>query len=512
MAQLTWREVSNPNFGVALGGLSDASQAIGGSFNNLAQNLSQIGQRQRTQDTGAAQLALSQYGSNQDLQAAIAAGLTGDLQNQFGNLDQGALAQYLNTYAGDLQKREATQQGIDTTNNLNQFGGDISQILIDARNGVPGASQRLAQLTQQGLSGGVASQFAPQIADASGRAGQDAETSRNNLAQNAIGRTNAGANVMNAQTSRMGTQAEIEQRNRQWAAGGLQRQVSDAVNTDTLATRENIDKGAQKFDPNSGDSPDVQRGKIVRSMANASPKERDALLSGFDSSVQSFLNPNNPQVQQAAAATAPVSNQVSAIATGAKGIIANAAQQANPWVNAWSAAEGNGAVTIPDAITKLKDFGLDTTDRKVNSLVQQAVDMGATPAEAVAIASGAGRGSYTSLVDGKITLDSSAFIDGVKDYLKYKTSTDGIKQRQSITEQNNKVDSLTAPVQKLIKDQQWALAQGRTDRAAALQPRIDAANRELQRYVGLVQETNKPPAPVAPQYTQGWQPSWAPTR
>ena len=516
MAQLTWRNIDAPDLSTAISALSQSSNNLQRAFAGAGQAFTDYGVRRQGENTGNIELALSKYGSNADLQTAIQQGILDPnaLRSQYGNFDASAVAQYQNKLATDLQGREVAQQGIDKTNNLNQFGGQLSQTLIDARNGVPGASERLQQLQDSGLLGGVAADFAPQIATMSGQAKQDAETSRNNLANNAIGRTNAGANVMNAQTSRLDTNSAIQQRDRQWNAGELGRQVSDMNNQGTLDTPTNIAKGAGLFNPQSNDTPDVQRSKLQRQLIDnkTDPTDRDEILAGFDNNAKAFLNPQNTDVAKAGAATAPAASELSNLTSGAKSLISNAAARVDPWNNVWSAAEQSGVKTIPDAMAQLKQLGMDTTDRKLNGIIQDAVTAGASPAEVVAIAGGAGRGSYTSIVDGKTTLDESAFKDGLKQYMQSKNSTTGIEQRKRVTDENAKVDAMSAPVQKLLQQQQWQIARGRPDLAAALQPQINQGTQAIRDYLGTSAAAPVQSQPANPQSMAGWQPSWGSIR
>lgn len=484
MAALTWRNVDAPDLSGAIRTLSDSNASLQNAFSGAGLALKDWGRGVRDANTGNIELALAKFGTNADLQAAVQQGLLDPnaLRETYGNFDASAIARYQNDLANSLQTREVNQQGIDKNNNLNKFGGDLSQTLIDARNGVPGAAERLQSLQANGLLGSVAAQFAPQIADAAGAAGRDAETSRSN-------RANEGIAGMNAATNRLNVTSEISDRNRRWDAGNLGRQVSDLGNQATLDADANLRAGAAQFDRDSQRLPAEQREAYSRSMTNMNPADREARLKGFDASVANFTGAG-PTAQKAAAAVAPDIQQVSNLSSGLKGIVSASAGQANAWNNMLGATENSEIKSPTDAIAALKTAGLDTTDRKVNDLVQQAIGMGATPAEAVAIAQGSGRGSYTSIVDGKITLDGGRFLDGVKDYMKYKTSTDGIKQRQSVTDQNQKIDTLSASITNLLQRQQYYLQQGRPDRAQNLQSDIDKAKSSLNAYAGLVNQTN----------------------
>lgn len=503
MAALTWRNVDAPDLSGALRSLAESNNNVQNAFAGAGLALKDWGRGVQQANTGNIELALAKFGTNADLQAAVQQGLLDPnaLRQQYGNFDAASIARYQNDLANSLQTREVNQQGIDKNNNLNQFGGQLSQTLIDARNGVPGAAERLQGMQANGLLGSVAAQFAPQIADASGAAGRDAETSRSN-------RANEGIAGMNAATSRLNVTSEISDRDRRWNAGSLGRQVGDLGNQNILDADKNLRAGAAQFDPTSPKLPAEQREAYARSLTNENPADREAKLKGFDASAQNYTN-GGPNAQKAAAVVAPDLQQVSNLSAGLKSILSASAGQANAWNNMLGQTENSEVKSIPDAVTALKAAGLDTTDRKVNDLVQQAVGMGATPAEALAIAQGSGRGSYTSIVDGKTTLDGSKFLDGVKDYMKYKTSTDGIKQRQSVADQTQKIDTLTSSLTSLLQRQQYYLQQGRTDRATALNDDVAKAKSALNAYAGLVNQTN----PVQQQPTNvpnlaGWRPSW----
>ncbi|WJN64600.1 hypothetical protein Erwinia_phage_Pastis_00049 [Erwinia phage Pastis] len=505
MAQLTWRNIDAPDFGSAIRALSDSNNQLQRAFSGVGQAFTDYGVRRQNENTGNIQLALSKYGTNADLQAAIQQGLLDPnaLREQYGNFNAAEIAKYQNTLANDLQTREVNQQGIDQTNNLNQFGGQITDALVRARQGDRSAIDALS--TNPNVLGSVLSKYSQDIATNLGQAGQDAETARNNMANNAIGRTNASANVMNAQTSRLSANAQIADQNRRWDAGQLQRQVSDQANQTTLDNRANVIEGAKQFNPQANMLPEEQLDKFTRSLINVDPNKREALLQGFKSAMQTYQGGN--AAAQAQQQVAPVSEEVSNLGSGYKSIISSANGQANAWNNTISASQQSDVKSIPDAVKALKDMGLDTTDRKVNDFVQQAVGMGATPSEALAIASGTGRASYTSIIDGKTTLNMSAALDGVKDYMKYKTSTEGLQARERMNTQNSTVDDLVNKANLAIRRQQNAILQGRPDRAAALQAEVDAARNNLRAYGGLVEKTNPPPAPVTPNFT-GWQPSW----
>lgn len=209
MAALTWREVGSPNYGTALSGIGDASQAIGSSFANLASNLANIGVRQRQQDTGAAQLALSGFASNTELQDAIRSGLVSDLQGQYGNLDAGALSEYMTNLASNLQSREKNQQGIDLTNNQNRFGGQIANALVRAGQGDMSAWSAIQANPE--IMGGLLSEAAPNVQTAQGQFATRAETARSNRANEG----NAAARLSLAQQEFNANQAQRTLQNRQ---------------------------------------------------------------------------------------------------------------------------------------------------------------------------------------------------------------------------------------------------------------------------------------------------------
>lgn len=502
MAALTWRNVDAPDLSRAIQTLSDGNANLQRAFAGAGTALQDWGRNVRDTNTGNAELALAKFGTNADLQAAIQQGLLDPnaLRETYGNVDAGALARYSNDLATSLQNREVAQQGIDRTNNQIQFGSQLAGALVDAGNGNMTTLEALRN--NPNIRGDVLMQAAPDIQAASAAFQTRAEQQRSN-------RANEGIAGQNAATNRLNVQAEIDARNRAWQAGALQRQVSDQQNQATLDANANLQAGAKAFDPNSNRLPAEQREVLNRSLVNAPPAEREAKLKGFDASVGAFMNPTDPTQALAQQALAPDLQAVSNLNSGLKSIVNASAGQANAWNNTIQVSTDSNVKSIPDAVAGLKAMGLDTTDRKVNDFVQQAVGMGATPAEALAIASGSGRGSYTSIIDGKTTLDGAAALQGVRDYMKYKTSTEGIKTRQSVADQTQKIDTLSNAVSTLLQRQQYYVAQKRPDRAQALQGDIDKAKAQLSAYAGLVNQTNPvQAAPTAASIGAGWRPSW----
>lgn len=371
MVALTWREVGAPNFGASLSSIGDASQAIGGSFNNLAANLANIGQRQRREDTGAAQLALSQFGSNTDLQSAIRDGLVGNLQNQYGNLDSAALADYLNNYATSLQNREKTQQGIDLTNNQNQYGGAIADALVRAGQG--DMSGWAAIQSNPEIMGGLISDAAPNVQTAQGQFATRAETARSNRANEG----NAAARLALAQ--------------REFNAGQLQRDIQTRLGQRQLSNMDATDAGGNAL-KNIGSLPVSQFRQAEVERLQKEGRGADYInnyVKGLDSQYQLATgnNPNAPVAQAAVAAgVTPQAQGNTQAATDS--INANYDAQ-NTLMRTWRNAQQDATDYKGDsnkAIDAIIGFAPDADRSDIRNYVAKAVDAGVPLNQVVAAA------------------------------------------------------------------------------------------------------------------------------
>lgn len=498
MAQLTWRNIDAPDFSSSIRALSDSNNQLQRAFSGVGQAFTDYGQRRQTENTGDIQLALAKYGTNADLQAAIQQGILDPnaLREQYGNFNTGEIAKYQNQLATDLQGREVNQQKIDLTNNENQYGAVVAQALVDAGQGKMDGWNAIRN--NPNIKGALIAAQAPEVQDAFSGFQTRTETQRSNMAGEANARANTAVAAQNAATNRLNVNSEIADRARRWEAGQLGRDADALKNQAVLDNHQATLDGAKQFDRFSNRTPAEQLEAYSNSLINTDPAVREAKIAGFKSAASAFLNPSNPGQAAAAAAVAPVSKEVSDTVSGAKSIISSSASQANVLNNVTQASEDSEIKTVPDAISALKADGLDTTDAKVNNFIKDAMAAGATPAEAIAVARGNGRRSYMSPIDGKITLDSGAALEGVREYMKYKTSTQGIQQRKSVAAQNQKVEALGNAVNNLLSKQSWYLQQGNKAKAASMQPEVLKAQQELNRYVGLVQQDNPVNTPAQP--------------
>ena len=198
MAQLTWRNIDAPDFGSAIRALSDSNNQLQRAFSGVGQAFTDYGVRRQNENTGNIELALSKYGTNADLQAAIQQGLLDPnaLREQYGNFNAADIAKYQNALANDLQTREVNQQGIDQTNNLNKYGGQITDALVRARQNDRSGIDALS--ANPDVLGSVLAKYSQDIASNLGAAGQDAETVRSHRASEANAAANTAIARMNA--------------------------------------------------------------------------------------------------------------------------------------------------------------------------------------------------------------------------------------------------------------------------------------------------------------------------
>lgn len=234
MAQLTWRNIDAPDFGSAIRALSDSNNQLQRAFSGVGQAFTDYGVRRQNENTGNIELALSKYGTNADLQAAIQQGLLDPnaLREQYGNFNAADIAKYQNALANDLQTREVNQQAIDQTNNLNQFGGQITDALVRARQNDRSGIDALS--ANPNVLGSVLAKYSQDIASNLGAAGQDAETRRSHLADEA----NAAANTAIARTNANLRQQEFD-------AGAKARLVQNMQYDQVLNNREAVQDGAK---------------------------------------------------------------------------------------------------------------------------------------------------------------------------------------------------------------------------------------------------------------------------
>ena len=206
MAQLTWRNIDAPDFNSAIAALSQSNNQLQRAFSGVGQAFTDYGQRRQSENTGDIQLALSKFGTNADLQAAVQQGLLDPnaLREQYGNFNAADIAKYQNTLANDLQNREVNQQTIDSTNNLNKYGGQITDALVRARQNDRSGVDALS--ANPDVLGSVLAKYSQDIAGNLGAAGQDVETRRSHLA----GEANAAANTAIARTNANLRQQEFD--------------------------------------------------------------------------------------------------------------------------------------------------------------------------------------------------------------------------------------------------------------------------------------------------------------
>lgn len=485
MAVLTWRNVDVPNFGSSIANVADAGNNISNSFNNLGAAFDRMGQRLQDQDTGAAELALQGYGSNGDLQAAIRNGLVGQLSNQYGSVDKAALARALQSRATALQTQEQTQQGIDKTNNLNQFGGQLSDLVIRARQGDGQAAQQLQGLQQQGLLGSVAADFATPIANNLGQYAQDAETSRAHRANEGL-QAQSNANQAAYQQGQLALSRQRMQQDQL-----LNQPRIDAVNDyeknrNAGVTGLNAANSLWGTDSNQEDA----RSQLVRNMvqSGANPDQIKSATQSFDAQWQlKSGNAGTKATRDALSATVdsalqPINNQVA----GTKQIITDAYNRSNPSYSAMTAAQTStaGINTIPDAVSYASK-AFNVTDRKTQGLLQDAVQQGLTVPEATALLTMSGRGAYSTPIKGDNTIDSGAYQDNVKYYLSQKQNPQFINDKNTYQNSIDNIDSAQQNYSDLLKQQQDYLVRGRTNQANRLNSQISQAKAVLDRTLNM---------------------------
>lgn len=468
MAALTWREVGTPNFGGSLAGIGDASQAIGSSFNSLAANLSNLGQRQKTEDTGAAQLALSQFASNTELQNAIRNGLVGDLQSRFGNLDNAALADYLNNYTTSLQNRERAQQGIDLTNNQNQFGGQIANALVRAGQGDMSAWATIQANPE--IMGGLLSEAAPNVQAAQGQFATRAETARSNRANEG----NASARLSLAQREFDANQAQRNLQNRQ-----TQRSLDnlDAADAGGAALR------------NIGNLPVAQFRQQEIERLQKEGKGADYISNyakGLDSQYQ-LATTGNPN---SLVAKATLDNVVSPIVQGniqAATDSINAKYDAqNTLMRTWRNAQEDATDYKGDstkAIDNIITFAPDSDRNDVRAYVDEAVRAGVPLNQVVAAA----RNNTTSTKLGALTSALTPFADNsskldTSEALKTAKALQQSNARQELAELSTKmnIDRQVISQSEQQVNAAAALFQEMTTRFGANSPQAAAAYNTMQ--------------------------------
>lgn len=426
MAGLTWREVGAPNFGAALSGVGDASQAIGGSFNNLAANLAGIGQRQRRADTGAAQLALSRFGSNTDLQSAIQAGLVGDLQGQYSNLDSAALADYLNNYSTSLQNREQTQQGIDRTNNQNQYGGQIADALVRAGQG--DSTGWAAIQANPDIMGSLLTEAAPGVQTAQGQFATRAETSRSNRANEG----NAAARLALAQ--------------REFNAGNLARSLQERTLNKQLTNMDAAEAGGTSLN-NIGDKPVAQFRQETIERLQKEGKGSDYInsyVTGLDNAykLRTTGNPNS------AVADATITSSVAPVVQGntqaANDSINATYDSRNTLMRTWRNAQDDATDYKGDsnkAVDAISAIATDSDRNDIRDYVNKAVSSGVPLNQVVAAAknnlTSTAFGSLKSVIpglqDSSSKLDSSAALDTAR-------ALQNSNARQELAEQSTQMN------------------------------------------------------------------------
>lgn len=248
MAQLTWRNIDAPDFNSAIAALSQSNNQLQRAFSGVGQAFTDYGQRRQSENTGDIQLALSKFGTNADLQAAVQQGLLDPnaLREQYGNFNAADIAKYQNTLANDLQNREVNQQTIDSTNNLNKYGGQITDALVRARQNDRSGVDALS--ANPDVLGSVLAKYSQDIAGNLGAAGQDVETVRSHRASEA----NAAANTAIARTTANLRQQEFD-------AGAKGRLLQNMQYDQAISNKEAGEAGTKAL---SNLSPDVPLAKF----------------------------------------------------------------------------------------------------------------------------------------------------------------------------------------------------------------------------------------------------------
>ncbi|AEJ81599.1 gp080 [Erwinia phage vB_EamP-S6] len=301
MAALTWRNVDAPDLSGAIRTLSDSNASLQNAFSGAGLALRDWGRGVRDSNTGNIELALSKFGTNTDLQTAIQQGLLDPdaLRQNYGNFDASAIARYQNDLATSLQGREVAQQGIDKTNNLNQFGGQIGAIQMAARNGDPTAQAQWDALVKGGLRGDVAADYGQQIAGNLGAAGQDAETRRAHRADE----SNAAANTAISR-------GNLSLRQQEFDAGAKQR-LLQGIQTDNALNNQQAQLDGTSALRNLGDKPMSQfkQDEVLRLQKEG--KSNDYIsnyVGGLDKAfnISTSGSPNAPVADATLAAADPI--------------------------------------------------------------------------------------------------------------------------------------------------------------------------------------------------------------
>lgn len=391
MAQLTWRNVDAPDLSRSIQSLSGAQENFQRSLYGAGAALQDWGQGVKDTNTGNIQLALSKYGSNTDLQTAIQQGLLDPnaLRGQYGNFDAGAIAKFQGDLAGQLQTREKNQQGIDLTNNQNQYGAQIADALVAAGQG--DMSKWAALQGNSDIKGSLISDAAPTVQTAQGQFATRSEQIRSN-------RANEGIAGQNASTNARRVQADIDQNNRAWNAGETQRTLTERQGQNQLSNLNAQKAGANAF-ANLGDTPmaKFKQDEVLRLQKEGkSPDYISNYVGGLDKSYQ-LATTGSPDAPVAAAALTSLSPTTQGNTRAANDSINANYDSQNTLMSTWRAAKEDTTDYKGDsnkAIDAILTGSPDSDRSSIRSYVEEGVNAGIPLTQLVAAAKNNTTGTF----------------------------------------------------------------------------------------------------------------------
>lgn len=494
MAQLTWRNVDAPDFSRSLQNISSAQDNFQRSLLGAGTALQDWGKGVKDTNTGNIELALSKYGNNNDLQAAVQSGLLDPaaLHNQYGNFDAATIAKYQNELANNLQTREKNQQDINYVNNQDKFGSAVANALVQAGNGNMAAWAAAQQNPE--IMGRLLSQAAPGVESAHNQFANRAEQIRSDKA-------NEGIAGMNASTNARRVDADINQMNRVWDDGAQNRTIQHRVGDKTLTGMDATDAGATALN-GIGDTPMAQfrQQKINELQAeNKSPEYINNFTASMDKQFQLAMagNPNAP------VAKAQIDNNVIPLVKGntaaANDSINAKYDSKNTLMKTYRSAQEDATDYKGDsnkAIDNILTFAPDSDRSQIRDYVNDGVAKGIPLSQLVASARnntestkwGAVKGYIPGFSDNSSKLDVSKALDTAKQLQSSNAqqelaslATNMDVDRQAVTQAEANVNNATNLYQEMLT-RKGAQSPQALSAYAAVQNALEAQKRLTEGY------------------------------